>query len=113
MDFSGESQEQDKLDNDFRRILCVIKEYIQYINSNHQLSLYRSWLEKLSTVNDEKVERNMYLLELARQVKSNRLLPPFDHHPPSGSLRNLPKINLFRPSNVEVKIYTIENKTNS
>lgn len=46
----------------------------------------------------------MYLLELARQIESNKLLPPFDHHPPSGSLRSLPKISLFRPSDIEVKL---------
>lgn len=106
MDFSNDQPEENRLDYDFRRILYVIKQYIQYINSNHQLSLYRSWLEKLSMAGGEKVERNMYLFELARQIKGNKLLPPFNHHPPPGPLRNLPKINRFRPPNMEVNQMT-------
>ncbi|XP_023309729.1 uncharacterized protein LOC111691336 [Anoplophora glabripennis] len=108
MDFSSDPSEENKLDNDFRRILYVIKQYIEYINSNHQLSLYRSWLEKLSTASAEKMERNMYLFELARQIKSKKLLPPFNRHPPPGPLKNLPKINRFRPADLENSVHDNE-----
>ncbi|XP_074039750.1 uncharacterized protein [Leptinotarsa decemlineata] len=78
--------ENTSLDLEFRQILCIIKHYIPYVDSNANLSLYRSWLEKLSSSHSNKSERNKYLLELARQIKSNNISPPFHQRPPTGPL---------------------------
>uniref|UniRef100_A0A6P7GU61 Uncharacterized protein LOC114342326 n=1 Tax=Diabrotica virgifera virgifera TaxID=50390 RepID=A0A6P7GU61_DIAVI len=79
----SKNPEENKLDLEFRQILCVIKQFIPYVNSNSHLSAYRSWLEKLSSVQTEKANRNRYLIELAKQIKDNVLVYPF-HEKPSG-----------------------------
>ncbi|KAG5890579.1 hypothetical protein JTB14_012707 [Gonioctena quinquepunctata] len=89
--------ENTSLDLEFRQILCIIKHYIPYVNSNTRLSLYRAWLEKLSSTHTNKPERNKYLIELARQIKSDDLFPPFHERPPLGPLPCLPEIDNHPP----------------
>lgn len=75
------------LDAEFKKTLCIIKQYIPYINSKDHIYCYRIWLEKLSLVDDsQKQERNAYLNELSRQIQSGVLEAPFTVTPPSGRL---------------------------
>ncbi|VEN35729.1 unnamed protein product, partial [Callosobruchus maculatus] len=99
--------EEAKLDLEFRQILCIIKSYIPFVNSNQQLLLYKSWLEKLSAPTTEQPERNRYLLELARQIKDGDISPPFDQEPPPGPFQNFPKLNyyLYNPESSPTKSY--------
>nr|CAI5840020.1 unnamed protein product [Callosobruchus analis] len=99
--------EEAKLDLEFRQILCIIKSYIPFVNSNQQLLLYKSWLEKLSAPTTEQPERNRYLLELARQIKDGDVSPPFDREPPPGPFQNFPKLNyyLYNPESSPTKSY--------
>lgn len=89
-----------RLDLEFRQILCIIKDYIPYVNCNYKLSCYRSWLEKLSNICHDKPLRNSYLLELARQIKGNFLLPPFNQQPPIGTLQPIKDCNYSNESDV-------------
>ncbi|CAH2002558.1 unnamed protein product [Acanthoscelides obtectus] len=96
-----------KLDLEFRQILCIIKSYIPTVNSNEQLLLFKSWLEKLSAPTTEEAERNRYLLELARQIKDGDISPPFDREPPPGAFQNFPKLNyyLYNPEESPIKSF--------
>ncbi|CAH1154398.1 unnamed protein product [Phaedon cochleariae] len=98
--YPGDSHQ---LDLEFRQILSVIKQFIPYVDSNSHLSLYRSWLEKLSSTNSDKTERNRYLLELARQIKENSVFPPFDQRPPIGHLKTFPEVDSYVIDDSKVK----------
>lgn len=78
-----------KLEVEFRQILCIIKNSIIYVNSTYNLSFYRAWLEKLNSLNVEKILRNNYLIRLARQIRGNYLSYPFNQYPPSGTLEKI------------------------
>uniref|UniRef100_A0AAR5QEG8 DUF4485 domain-containing protein n=1 Tax=Dendroctonus ponderosae TaxID=77166 RepID=A0AAR5QEG8_DENPD len=81
--------QQDDLEVEFRKILCVIRQHIPHISSTRYLLQCRFWLEKLSASNQDKVLRNFYLAELCRQIQANKLLPPFNEAPPNGKLTEL------------------------
>lgn len=94
--------DQDSLDAEFKKLLCIIRQYIPYINSNSCLSQCRLWLEKLSSTENDKESRNWYLGELCRQIQANRLHPPFTDVPPSGCLSQEEKSHKsFRKSSVK------------
>lgn len=95
-----ENTDDERLDLEFRQILCLIKDCIPYVNCNYKLSSYRSWLEKLSNICYDKSLRNIYLLELARQIKGNFLLPPFNQQPPVGTLQPIKDYNYSCESDV-------------
>lgn len=79
-----------ELDAQFRETLCIIKQYIPYITNRHHIYCYRIWLEKLSHVDStQKQLRNLYLLELKRQIQKGILEVPFTVLPPTGKLTNL------------------------
>ncbi|XP_057659799.1 uncharacterized protein LOC130896049 [Diorhabda carinulata] len=73
--------ENNRLDFEFRQILCLIKQFIPYVTSGFNLSLYSCWLEKLSSPSIDKAVRNNYLIELAKQIKDNTISAPFDRKP--------------------------------
>lgn len=86
----NDNTESDKLDVEYRQILRIIKPFVATINNNTYLSQYKVWLEKLSTTEKlNKVVRNQYLMELARQIQSLELSPPFTSNPPLGMLQPL------------------------
>lgn len=91
MEAGVENYEQAKeLDAQFRKTLCIIKQYIPYITNKHHIYCYRIWLEKLSQVDSaQKQLRNLYLLELKRQIQKGILEAPFIVLPPTGQLTNL------------------------
>lgn len=94
--------DEDSLDTEFKKLLCIIRQYIPYINSNSCLSQCRLWLEKLSNTESDKVTRNWYLEELCRQIQANTLQPPFTDAPPSGCLPKEEKSQKsFRKSSVK------------
>lgn len=94
--------DEDSLDAEFKKLLCIIRQYIPYINSNSCLSQCRLWLEKLSSTENDKESRNWYLGELCRQIQANRLQPPFTDAPPSGCLTKEEKSQKsFRKSSVK------------
>lgn len=81
------NNEENDLDAEFRKTLCIIKQYIPYITNKQHIYCYRIWLEKLSQVdNSQKQERNIYLNELSRQIQSGALEAPFTVTPPQGTL---------------------------
>ncbi|KAL1489170.1 hypothetical protein ABEB36_014108 [Hypothenemus hampei] len=75
---------QDNLDIEFKQLLCIIRQHIPFINSNHYLGQCRIWLEKLSTMDVNKITRNSYLAELCKQIQTNILNVPFTEQPPEG-----------------------------
>lgn len=78
--------QQDDLEVEFKKILCIIRQHIPQITSTQYLLQCRFWLEKLSTSNQDKALRNFYLAELCKQILTNKLLPPFNEAPPAGKL---------------------------
>lgn len=82
-------QTTEDLDVDFKKILCVIRQHIPYINSNVYLMQCRVWLEKLSSRTVNKKLRNLYLTELCNQIQANKLMLPFNENPPVGDLKEL------------------------
>lgn len=81
-----------RLELEFRQILCIIKNSILYVNSSYNLSFYRAWLEKLNSPCADKYLRNIYLIRLARQIQGNYLSHPFTQNPPVGSLERIDDI---------------------
>lgn len=76
------------LDDEFCRILRIIKPHIERITNNYYLTFYRMWLEKLNDIGpDQKEERNSYLIELCRQIQDVRLEYPFTQRPLAGPLQ--------------------------
>ncbi|KAK5641278.1 hypothetical protein RI129_009825 [Pyrocoelia pectoralis] len=87
MDTNHESQASRELDDEFRRILRIIKPYIPCIMNNSYLTSYRLWLEKLSMADvTEKKERNKYIIELCYQIQDGILEFPFTELPGDGPL---------------------------
>ncbi|XP_060521949.1 coiled-coil domain-containing protein 18-like [Cylas formicarius] len=86
---SEEGEAAGALDEQYKKLLCVIRNHIPYINSNTYLSQCCLWLEKLSDPSSDKARRNLYLSELAFQIRKRQLMPPFDEAPPQGDLATL------------------------
>lgn len=85
--------DDEQLDWTFRKMLRALKPYVQNVMNQDHLNAYRLWLERLSqaTSSEEKVERNRYLTELARQIRGGVLEAPFTLIPPNGRLAILKK----------------------
>lgn len=79
-----------ELDQQFKKTLCIIKQYIPYITNKEHIEAYRIWLEKLSQLDSsQKYQRNLYLQELKMQIQTRTLKAPFTTPPPAGKLVNL------------------------
>ncbi|CAH0563780.1 unnamed protein product [Brassicogethes aeneus] len=71
-----------QLDVEFKSILRDIKPYIISVNSAYHLNQYRLWLEVLSNRHiTNKEKRNIFLRELAGQIKRRIILSPFTEVP--------------------------------
>lgn len=87
-------EEKKVLDEEFIKILRLMKPYITCIMNNHYIELVRQWLEKLSDTNfKDKTLRNQYLVELGRQIEAGIFEGPFVEPPPES---DLPPYSVYR-----------------
>lgn len=85
---NNSSRSDDYLDMEYLTTLRNIKPYITCIMNNHYIELIRVWLEKLSDINvqHDKALRNVYLVELGKQIVSGVFVEPFIDPPGEGPL---------------------------
>lgn len=97
METLRDDNEDEHLDLTFRKMLQALKPYVQNVMNQDHLNAYRLWLERLSRASssEEKVGRNRYLMELARQIRGGVLEPPFTLIPPTGRLETILKKDFY------------------
>lgn len=73
------NRSDDYLDMEYLTTLRNIKPYITCIMNNHYIELIRVWLEKLSDIHVQcdKALRNVYLVELGKQIINGVFVEPF------------------------------------
>lgn len=107
------SNNEEKLDVEFKRYMQILTPYLNQILDSDVLNICNAWIHRLSNVKEsEKCTRNKYAFLLCYQLARGVLDDPFNNDPPEGLLQHISEVPDSN-SSTEIEYFVIDRKNGS